>query len=634
MHFKQILSTTFYLLSSIALIEAKKNDCDKIEDYLVKNVKDYRKICNEENVELIQNCEVNNSGKITEFGILNFMLYEKEVDELLSYNTVTDFSYQHYNIGFSSLDRFKGYPAKINEMTNLEKLTVIDVDSIPKGFAKGSSSKLKYLIINSTNIQQQNIDDISKFTNLKELSFEYCTFDEGLNMSSLKKLKNLTTLEIISGDYDNVKELPRLNNSNVKSLTIKNVLTTQNLIKDIGSFTNLEELYLDDCYLNKDLDYSPLKKLTKLKTLEIDCSIHKKAKIQLPTNIKNLKVDKAFISQNLINAISNITGLKELTLNANKFPDGLNFDSFKKLESLNKLSVVYSSSEYPLKTIPKGFCNIKNLKNLTLFYNGITAIPSEISNLKNLEELYLRFNEISGDLDPLGKLNNLITLDLAQNSIESSLEPLSNLKNLKELYLGSNGNSNSLEPLGKLTKLETLSLYENNFKKIPESFDKLTNLKSINLGENKNLEGKALTLKSLEECDYFYDYYETKVCATKNSNLNCLKSPEKTINPCKDDVKVSTNGKCGAEDGKCPTGKCCSKYGYCGTSEKHCGTGCQSEFGQCGNINGIIPVSTNGKCGEADGRCPNGQCCSKYGYCGTTDKHCDKGCQSEFGQCY
>jgi len=43
--------------------------------------------------------------------------------------------------------------------------------------------------------------------------------------------------------------------------------------------------------------------------------------------------------------------------------------------------------------------------------------------------------------------------------------------------------------------------------------------------------------------------------------------------------KISTNGKCGSEDGKCPTGKCCSKYGYCGTSEKHCGTGCQSEFG-------------------------------------------------------
>jgi len=31
---------------------------------------------------------------------------------------------------------------------------------------------------------------------------------------------------------------------------------------------------------------------------------------------------------------------------------------------------------------------------------------------------------------------------------------------------------------------------------------------------------------------------------------------------------------------KWPSGQCCSKYSWCGTSEKYCGTGCQSEFGQ------------------------------------------------------
>ena len=78
----------------------------------------------------------------------------------------------------------------------------------------------------------------------------------------------------------------------------------------------------------------------------------------------------------------------------------------------------------------------------------------------------------------------------------------------------------------------------------------------------------------------------------------------------------------------------CSKYGFCGTSDKHCGTGCQSEFGQCGiNTSTTLPISTYGKCGTTDGRCPNGKCCSKYGYCGTSDKHCGTGCQSEFGQC-
>ena len=40
---------------------------------------------------------------------------------------------------------------------------------------------------------------------------------------------------------------------------------------------------------------------------------------------------------------------------------------------------------------------------------------------------------------------------------------------------------------------------------------------------------------------------------------------------------------CGVEAGniKCGKNQCCSKYGYCGTSSKHCGSGCQSVFGIC-----------------------------------------------------
>ncbi|PUZ66089.1 hypothetical protein GQ55_3G278500 [Panicum hallii var. hallii] len=32
--------------------------------------------------------------------------------------------------------------------------------------------------------------------------------------------------------------------------------------------------------------------------------------------------------------------------------------------------------------------------------------------------------------------------------------------------------------------------------------------------------------------------------------------------------------RCGA---LCPNNLCCSKYGYCGRSRDHCGTGCQSQ---------------------------------------------------------
>ncbi|KAI5814797.1 hypothetical protein BZA77DRAFT_338935 [Pyronema omphalodes] len=46
----------------------------------------------------------------------------------------------------------------------------------------------------------------------------------------------------------------------------------------------------------------------------------------------------------------------------------------------------------------------------------------------------------------------------------------------------------------------------------------------------------------------------------------------------------SPDGTCGGSAGftcSATSAKCCSKWGWCGDSSEHCGTGCQSAFGQC-----------------------------------------------------
>ncbi|OUM56316.1 carbohydrate-binding module family 18 protein, partial [Piromyces sp. E2] len=108
--------------------------------------------------------------------------------------------------------------------------------------------------------------------------------------------------------------------------------------------------------------------------------------------------------------------------------------------------------------------------------------------------------------------------------------------------------------------------------------------------------------------------------------------------------------KCGASVGICAKGFCCSRYGYCGKTSEHCGTGCQSEFGQCNHhhdnddndskedVNGAESINDisdrdYGRCGPGYGNCPSGYCCSQYGYCGTASTYCDYGCQSDFGRC-
>ncbi|ORX55398.1 hypothetical protein BCR36DRAFT_410326 [Piromyces finnis] len=44
-------------------------------------------------------------------------------------------------------------------------------------------------------------------------------------------------------------------------------------------------------------------------------------------------------------------------------------------------------------------------------------------------------------------------------------------------------------------------------------------------------------------------------------------------------------------------------------------------------------LSIDGRCGEGHGRCPSDECCSEYGYCGSTSSYCGSGCQSAWGYC-
>lgn len=109
---------------------------------------------------------------------------------------------------------------------------------------------------------------------------------------------------------------------------------------------------------------------------------------------------------------------------------------------------------------------------------------------------------------------------------------------------------------------------------------------------------------------------------------------------------VSPDGSCGGTAGfTCIPGSCCSQFGFCGTTADHCGTGCQSVFGECG-LDAVVTattsaapvetggVSPDGSCGGTNAfTCVTGTCCSQFGFCGTTADHCGTGCQSAFGIC-
>eukprot|EP00833_Pecoramyces_ruminatium_P000382 jgi/Orpsp1_1/1174414/evm.model.c7180000050008.1 len=197
--------------------------------------------------------------------------------------------------------------------------------------------------------------------------------------------------------------------------------------------------------------------------------------------------------------------------------------------------------------------------------------------------------------------------------------------------------------------------------------------------------------------------YQSLSCSSCIGCVDCDKNPKNALlcpSTCKkkesynSKLKISTDGNCGPDYGTvCPSEKCCSKYGHCGTKEKYCDIsyGCQIGFGRCYEIistkktstkkstttikksstkksssstkksstkksstkksstkkttiiktivaksTGYSNISTDGKCGPENGNkiCPSNKCCSKYGYCGTSEKYCDTsfGCLSKYGR--
>ena len=111
--------------------------------------------------------------------------------------------------------------------------------------------------------------------------------------------------------------------------------------------------------------------------------------------------------------------------------------------------------------------------------------------------------------------------------------------------------------------------------------------------------------------------------------------------PEKRQSKYSQDGQCGPNNGNllCDPnstvykGTCCSQYGWCGSTESHCGTGCLSGCSNSPAASAAAPVATkdstvpardDGRCGKdfggasCDANGAYGGCCSSYGYCGST----------------
>jgi len=309
--------------------------------------------------------------------------------------------------------------------------------------------------------------------------------------------------EIILPKYDyadNFIERCEMNrNGEVTALTLNNrsALLDEDMLKDIFSFSTITDLAysieaswasLPDEYILTDFYIDKLKKLEKFSfDLNIYAGsvrghfvVHKmidSKAFKALKNVKDFSLSRVDLTQDNINAISELTNLRKLQFHDCVYAK-VNYDVLANLKNLTKLQMTNDYSSY-----------------LNYFrHHSLEEFPSFVFSLSKLNELVLSGHQFIDIPDEFSKLKNLGNLNLVGNRIYST---------------------------------------------IPESINTLTKLKYANFIDNINLYEKALTNASLKNAKYNKDYDLCKPKDANVEYLNKYSfkdcsSEEVKVNQCKD----------------------------------------------------------------------------------------------------
>ena len=340
--------------------------------------------------------------------------------------------------------------SKLTIMDNLTSLYISNYNEKEIDYAYlGTLKKLQSLSIYDT-YRKSNIDinNLKNLTNLKSLSIT--TKVQIDNLVSLQQLKALTSLSIHTGDK----------------------------LQDIGFVGNLTWLEYIDLSDNMISNITPLRKLTKLRNLNLEKNPVNTKESETAKTLQTLRDNGTYINVLETNKTTNIefkdAKFKEKLIKSNGAD--LNKDnqiSIEEMERLTYLSLSYSSGDN---------------------YDESISIE-EITYATNLTSLYISAK--IDDITPIAKLTKLNRLSVSSNFInDNNLKIIASLTNLEYLSINVTDKINNLEMLGNMKKLKELDVYNNNSYVNNEQkefdlkgIDKLTSLTKLRIyGSIKNIE--------------------------------------------------------------------------------------------------------------------------------------------------
>nr|GMC71667.1 LRR receptor-like serine/threonine-protein kinase GSO2 [Ipomoea batatas] len=291
------------------------------------------------------------------------------------------------------------------------------------------SLKALYLDENSLDSPHNN-SDLKDFIRLKDLDLSGNKFQSFGPIKDLKHFISLKTLDISYNKFNNnifqlVKGLPSLKNLYLSG----NDIHGQLLIQDINALSNLEELYLDDNYIEgfeTFASFSDINALGSLKDLDLSYSSFEDFETSTSLsgwcelrNLQELWFGETQLEGTLPPCLENLSSLDLIDLSQNRLIGNIGSSPLSTLKSLKYILISNTSFE-----VPSSFNVFANHTNL----RGILADGNKVIKETELQSWVPKFQlEIFTMSNCIGLLklpaflhyqHNLQTFEISKNNLE------------------------------------------------------------------------------------------------------------------------------------------------------------------------------------------------------------------------
>ena len=339
-----------------------------------------------------------------------------------------------------------------------------------------------------------NIEPLGGMYNIKRLNLKGST-----SFTDLNPLSNVTNLDYLGlgAEYTKEYDLGYNNNETLDFSPIKYLTSLKSLeligfsgdndLSFVSGLDNLTELNLAGTSAK---NYDPLKNLQKLSKLDLySSSLFTLDFLSGLQNLRSLSLNNSLFWNELYNLNSIPSGIKELNIaNNGSFSNFVN-SGIEKFSNLEKLKVESFDTDDQFNIL-LNFPQLKDLTFSTPWSDGVYSF-SNLGKLNTLKSL-----KISGkydDIEDLASLKNLESLSFIVGDQVSDISAISGLSNLKSLDIG--GSGVDISPIASLSNLKTLYMDVAEVRG-EDAINLLSNLEELYFNSMGNLHIKDLSMIS------------------------------------------------------------------------------------------------------------------------------------------